>query len=65
MIPMMATGSKKALINRDLVGDFEKKGSLFVQGDCDDRITELARFLGWHEELKRKHESAIAKIKQK
>jgi hypothetical protein len=64
MIPSMASGSKKALINRDLVGDFTRKGSLFVQGDCDDRINELARFLGWHDELKRKHERSIASIKK-
>lgn len=65
MIPTMAAGSKKALINRDLVGDFAKKGNLFVEGDCDDRIDELAKFLGWQDELKRKHLRSIANIKQK
>ena len=65
MIPSMACRSKKALINRDLVGDFTKKGHLFVEGDCDDRIDELAQFLGWHDELKRKHERSIANIKKK
>lgn len=68
MIPTMATRSKKALINRDRVGDFTKKSSsssVFVQGDCDALIDELARFLGWQDDLQQKHESSIAKLKKK
>ena len=80
LIPEMVSGKcKRALINRNLAGTFkptckdnnEKEDDLaagrdvFVAGDCDDSVLQLARLLDWHDELETMHREAQASIKNK
>lgn len=66
---MVRRTCKRALINRDLVGNFQEDGErdVFCPGDCDDSIRVLSKLLGWYQELEEKHEQAVLalRIKQK
>jgi len=74
-IPEMVSGScKRALVNREVVGSFEYtcrdietatgKRDLFLAGDCDDTIQQIALELGWLEELKEMHQRAVTNVKK-
>lgn len=65
LIPeMVSTRCPRVLINRDLVGDFVPPGvdgnsrDIFEEGNCDDGVLKLCRFLGWEEELMNMNDSA-------
>jgi NAD-dependent SIR2 family protein deacetylase len=61
----------RVLVNRERVGHWELDGDdqesveeqrdWFYQGDCDAAILELARLLGWEEDL-RKHHKRVASV---
>jgi len=49
---MVAPGTARALFNMEVVGSFsEEHGDTVVLGSCDDSCIELARLLGWGDEL--------------
>ncbi|ETO27096.1 hypothetical protein RFI_10038 [Reticulomyxa filosa] len=55
----MPLGCVRAVLNMEQspnmgwIFDFEsKKRDIFIQGTCDDSITELCKLLEWDEELK-------------
>lgn len=77
---MVSRKCKRALVNRELVGSFAytcdetyenddldvtSKRDVFVGGDCDDRILQLARILGWEEELQEMHRDAQSSFREK
>lgn len=80
MIPDMVTSScKRVLINRELVGCFEysceegeklslneakSRRDLFLPGNCDDTIQQIAKALGWIEELEERHQCVVNKMRE-
>jgi hypothetical protein len=61
MIPDMVS-CRTVLINRERVGN---DIDLFVQGDCDDCTRNIARALGWEDELDEQHVAFATAIKSK
>lgn len=59
LIPDSVHCHRRILVNRELVGSFGAK-DIFLQGDCDTTIQDLAERLGWLEDLHRHHEAVSA-----
>lgn len=67
MIPDMVDDvCKRVLVNRELVGSIQEDDDsgrdIFLQGNCDDTIKELADRLGWLDELMVKNKTARGAI---
>jgi NAD-dependent histone deacetylase SIR2 len=52
LVSNVPKSTPKVLINRELVGNIGKSTLTYLQGDCDDIVWQLARALGWDEELR-------------
>mmetsp|Transcript_37511 Transcript_37511/g.90993 ORF Transcript_37511/g.90993 Transcript_37511/m.90993 type:complete len:192 (+) Transcript_37511:2882-3457(+) len=50
LIPNMVN-CNRVLFNREKVLKIRKKQDMFLEGNCDDNVTELCATLGWKEEL--------------
>jgi NAD-dependent histone deacetylase SIR2 len=54
---------QRVLINLDLVGDFgNRTGDIICLGKCDDVVRDLARELGWEEELLKEWEATAGTV---
>ncbi|KAL4804658.1 DHS-like NAD/FAD-binding domain-containing protein [Aspergillus unguis] len=61
MVPRkVGEGVRRVLVNREVVGDFgSREGDVCLLGECDEKVREVAKKLGWEEELETLHREAV------